>query len=91
MLVTSEQDARLGLTIPPEQIRIYPSRDNVYGWSVIPQHQTIFQRNLSKLISREYKQIIKGIGVSIEAVQYGSINPSLVAPARERIGCSTEY
>lgn len=52
----------------------------------MPQHQVIFQRNLSKLTSREYKQVMKGIGVSIEAVHYNSEGPTSVAPDGRSVG-----
>lgn len=40
----------------------------MYRWSILPAKAHLFQKNLSKLSSGVYNQIIEGIGTYIEAI-----------------------
>lgn len=76
-------DARLGLDIPPAEVRMHPRADDAYEWSVLPDSQHLFRQNLSKLTSREYTQLIRGIGMVFEAVRRGPISAALKPCPRE--------
>ena len=64
-----ELGARLGLDIAPADVRLHPRSDDAYQWSVLPDGQKLFRQNLSKLTSREYAKLMRGIGVIFEAVR----------------------
>ena len=62
------QGARLGIKIPPAEVRTHPRADDDYEWSILPHSQHLFRQNLSKLTAREYIQLIQGVGEVFEAV-----------------------
>lgn len=61
-------DSKLGLHISPVDVRMHPRNKDGYRWSVLPQKEHLFEKNLSKLSTGIYTQIMQGIGVFFEAV-----------------------
>lgn len=66
--MTDLADSKLGLQVPPVDVRIHPRNQDGYRWSVLPQKEHLFEKNLSKLSTGTYIQIMEGIGVFFEAV-----------------------
>ncbi|KAL8858442.1 MAG: hypothetical protein Q9178_005123 [Gyalolechia marmorata] len=60
---------RLGFVIAPVDIRLHPRPSDPYRWNILPTKAHLFRKNLSKISTGIYNQIISGIGTFIEAVQ----------------------
>ncbi len=60
--------SKLGLEVPPGDVRILPRKEDAYRWSVLPQKEHLFEKNLSKLSTGVYTQLMQGIGVFFEAL-----------------------
>ena len=71
-------DTNTGLTVPPTDVRMHTRPQDSYEWSFLPSSEHLFRQNLSKLTTREYKQLIQGVGVVFEAVRR---NPSSAVAA----------
>lgn len=52
---------------------MHPRKEDEYRWSVLPQKEYLFEKNLSKLSTGVYTQIIQGIGVFFEALPNDSV------------------
>lgn len=59
---------KLGIEIPPAEVRMHPRKEDSYRWSILPAKQHLFKKNLSKLSTGVYTQIMQGIGVFLEAL-----------------------
>ncbi|KAL6716974.1 hypothetical protein ACLMJK_004887 [Lecanora helva] len=67
-LLSDHLRSQLGIDIPPAEVRMRPRKEDGYRWSVLPQKEYLFEKNLSKLSTGMYTQIIQGIGVFFEAL-----------------------
>ncbi|KAG2026553.1 hypothetical protein GB937_001334 [Aspergillus fischeri] len=59
---------RLGLRIAPSKVRLQPSPDDGYAWSVTDKSAHLLRDSLSSGSVGQYEAICEGLGVSIEAV-----------------------
>ncbi|CEL11902.1 hypothetical protein ASPCAL14996 [Aspergillus calidoustus] len=60
---------RLGLHIAPSEVRLQPSQDDGYAWSVTDRSAHLLQGSLSNGSVGRYDAICAELGVSIEAVR----------------------
>lgn len=61
-------DERLGLLVAPSQVRLQPSTQDGYAWSVTKLKESILQRSLSNGTVGLYQAIQEELGRSLEAV-----------------------
>ncbi len=47
---------------------MHPRKEDSYRWSILPAKKHLFEKNLSKLSTGVYTQIMQGIGVFFEAL-----------------------
>ncbi|KAJ5379247.1 hypothetical protein N7509_012366 [Penicillium cosmopolitanum] len=59
---------QLGLTVPPNRIRLQPSVEDGYAWSVSEEKRHLLETTLGRGTVGLYQNIIDEIGKSIEAV-----------------------
>jgi hypothetical protein len=88
-------DKRLGLHIAPSEVRLQPSQDDGYAWSITDHSAHLLQGSLSNGSVGRYDAICAELGVSIEAVRpevLGDNGPTYlgeddVSPRDPRVGC----
>ncbi|KAI1463201.1 uncharacterized protein F4812DRAFT_447445 [Daldinia caldariorum] len=81
-------EERLGINIPPSQVRLQSTRNDGYAWQVLPEKQHLFSKNLSDHSVGAYRDLCEGVGVTFEAVRatpesytgQGAFNPTEPAP-----------
>ncbi|KAI9731297.1 MAG: hypothetical protein M1834_005200 [Cirrosporium novae-zelandiae] len=61
-------EKRLGLTVPPSEVRLIPRPDDPYAWAVLPEKMYLFKQHMSKHSIGAYKTLYHEVGVSFEAV-----------------------
>ncbi|OGE47028.1 hypothetical protein PENARI_c074G02000 [Penicillium arizonense] len=59
---------RLGLLVPPQHVRLQPSAEDGYAWSVLQGKEYLLDKNLGNGTVGRYEDIMKQIGSSFEAV-----------------------
>ncbi|CVL09322.1 uncharacterized protein FMAN_15486 [Fusarium mangiferae] len=62
-------NSTLGITLDPSQVRLHPSRDDPYRWSVSPGKEYLFEKNLSDQSLGIYKELHDGINIYFEATK----------------------
>lgn len=67
---------RLGITVAPMDVRLQPRSSDLYRWNILPAKAYLFRKNLSKLSTGVYNQIIEGVGTYIEAVEPSEPQPA---------------
>ncbi|KAJ6171558.1 hypothetical protein N7470_000625 [Penicillium chermesinum] len=60
---------QLGLAIPPDRVRLQPSADDGYAWSVSNAQKHLLETPLGRGTVGLYQEIIAELGKSIEAVR----------------------
>ena len=61
-------DERLGVTVAPQDVRLQPSTDSDYAWSVMPGKEYLLDTNLGNGSVGLYQEIQQHLGSMIEAV-----------------------
>lgn len=61
-------DERLGLLVDPGQVRLQPSTQDGYAWSVTKSKESLLQTSLSNSTVGLYQAIREELGRSLEAV-----------------------
>lgn len=61
-------DERLGLLVAPSQVRLQPSTQDGYAWSVTKSKESLLQTSLSNGTVGLYQAIREELGRSLEAV-----------------------
>lgn len=70
-------DQKLNVSIPPEQVRLKPSPEHRYAWSVCKSKQHLLEVSLSNGTVGRYESIMEELGRSIEAVAPESLQNRL--------------
>lgn len=55
-------------------VRLHPRPSDPYRWNILPTKAHLFRKNLSKLSTGIYSQIISGIGSFLEAVRPSDVD-----------------
>ncbi|KAF4767694.1 hypothetical protein HAV15_009602 [Penicillium sp. str.  len=58
---------RLRLSIPPQCVRLQPSVEDSYAWSVLPGKEYLLDTNLGNGTVGRYQDIVQQLGSSLEA------------------------
>lgn len=66
--LTNLSDERLGLSVPPQHVRLQPSADDGYAWSVLQGKEYLLDKSLGNGTVGRYEDIIEQVGSSFEAV-----------------------
>lgn len=74
MILTTEAEQKLGLTIPGEEVRLITGVDDPYRWSGLPGTEHLFTKQLSKHCLRSYIEIYNGVGNSFEALPNDTVD-----------------
>ncbi|KAI0398859.1 hypothetical protein F4802DRAFT_613309 [Xylaria palmicola] len=69
MVEPKKLKAKLGLRLPPSQVRLHTTREDAYSWKILPEMQHLFSKNLSDHSVGAYKELCDKVGVAFEAVQ----------------------
>jgi hypothetical protein len=69
-------DERLGLRVDPRQVRLQPSTDDGYSWSVTDSQKYLLQSSLSRGTVGLYRAICEELGRSLEAVRPQTVHRS---------------
>lgn len=59
---------RLGVKVEPQDVRLQPSEDSCYAWSVMPGKEYLLDTNLGRGCTGLYQEIQQHLGSTIEAV-----------------------
>lgn len=85
-MTPAPSDERLGLEVSPDKIRLHPSRDSGYEWSVADSQQYLFEKELSNGNIGIYRSLMEELGHSIEAIRpqiAGSNGDQRMIPIRQ--------
>ena len=66
--LTKSQEAKLGITIEPAEVRLITNAEDPYIWQALPEKSHLFKKQLSKHTIGAYKELCREVGVSFEAV-----------------------
>lgn len=67
-MILNVPDDQLGLIVPPARVRLQPSVEDGYAWSVSEGKKHLFETTLGRGTVGLYQNIIDELGKSIEAV-----------------------
>ncbi|KAB8212727.1 hypothetical protein BDV33DRAFT_210953 [Aspergillus novoparasiticus] len=80
---------KLNVSIPPEQVRLKPSPEHRYAWSVCKSKEHLLEVSLSNGTVGRYESIMEELGRSIEAVAPESLQNRLANnPSRTEVKSS---
>lgn len=65
--------SRTGLCVKPQDVRLLPNREDGYRWTSLPDKAHLFTKQLSKLSTGVYMELVRDVGINFEAV---SVDPT---------------
>jgi hypothetical protein len=61
-------ECKLGILVEPVNVRLLPDLQDGYKWSVLPEREHLFTKQLSKYSIGAYMELCREVGKSFEAV-----------------------
>lgn len=82
----STTEDRLGILVPPAEVRLIPKPEDPYRWRYLPEKSYLFKKNLSKHTLMGYRDIHASANVSFEAVHVDQIPSIASSPSLQASG-----
>lgn len=65
--LTKSQEAKLGITVEPAEVRLITNAEDPYIWQALPEKSHLFKKQLSKHTIGAYRELCREVGISFEA------------------------
>ncbi len=65
--LTKSQEAKLGITVEPAEVRLITNAEDPYIWQALPEKSHLFKKQLSKHTISAYRELCREVGMSFEA------------------------